>query len=41
MARVHLRAYPEVKILRRGGEVLDPIELRELGDVRGKTLLHL
>ena len=41
MARVHVRAYKEVQLLREGGEVLDEIELREIGDVRGKRLLHL
>jgi len=41
MARVHIGAYKEVELLRRGEEILDPVELRELGDVRGKTMLHL
>ena len=41
MARVHVRAYREVQLLREGSEVLDEIELREVGDVRGKRLLHL
>ncbi len=41
MARVHIRAYPEVYLLREGQEILDEIELREIGDVRGKRLLHL
>lgn len=41
MARVHIGAYKEVDLLRRGEEILDPVELRELGDVRGKTMLHL
>ena len=41
IAPVHLRAYKEVALLREGSEVLDEIELREVGDVRGKSLLHL
>lgn len=41
IAPVHLKAYKEVALLRDGAEVLDEIELREVGDVRGKTLLHL
>lgn len=38
---VHLKAYKEVAMLREGAEVLDEIELREVGDVEGKTMLHL
>ena len=41
MAPVHVRAYREVQLLREGSEVLDEIEIREVGDVRGKRLLHL
>ncbi len=41
IAPVHLKAYKEVALLREGREVLDEIELREIGDVRGKTMLHL
>ncbi|QAA75876.1 MAG: hypothetical protein BIP78_0108 [Candidatus Bipolaricaulis sibiricus] len=41
MAHVHVRAYREVDLLRTSQEVLDEIELREVGDVRGKRLLHL
>ncbi len=41
VAPVHVEAYEEVAILKAGGIVLDEIELREVGDVRGKTLLHL
>ena len=41
IAPVHLKAYKEVALLREGAEVLDEIELREIGDVRGKTMLHL
>jgi ubiquinone/menaquinone biosynthesis C-methylase UbiE len=41
VAPVHLKAYKEVQLLREGGTSLDEIELREIGDVRGKTLLHL
>ncbi len=41
LARVHLESYREVGMLRRGEEILDPVELRDVGDVRGKTLLHL
>jgi SAM-dependent methyltransferase len=41
LAPVHARAYKEVKLLRRGGTTLDEVELREVGDVGGKTLLHL
>jgi len=41
IAPVHLKAYREVAMLLEGDEVLDEIELREVGDVRGKTMLHL
>lgn len=41
LAPVHLKAYTEVQHLRDGGINLDPLELEELGDVGGKTLLHL
>lgn len=41
IAPVHLKAYREVALLREGMEVLDEIELREVGDVAGKSLLHL
>lgn len=41
IAPVHLKAYNEVALLRKGCEVLDEIELREIGDVSGKSLLHL
>lgn len=41
MAHVHVRAYPEVDLLRQGREILDATELHDIGDVRGKRLLHL
>ena len=41
VAPVHLKAYREVEFLRRGGEALDEIELRDVGGVRGKTLIHV
>jgi SAM-dependent methyltransferase len=41
IAPVHLKAYKEVALLRENKEVLDEIELREVGDVAGKSLLHL
>ena len=41
VAPVHVAAYQEVAMLRAGQSVLDPLELQEIGDVRGKTLLHL
>jgi SAM-dependent methyltransferase len=41
IAPVHARAYKEVSLLKRGGIALDEIELEEIGDVSGKTLLHL
>jgi len=41
LARVHVHAYKEVQLLRDGKEILDEIELCEVGDVRGKSLLHL
>jgi SAM-dependent methyltransferase len=41
IAPVHFKAYKEVDILRRGGISLDELELAEIGDVTGKTLLHL
>jgi len=41
LADVHLKAYQEVAMLRDGAEVLDEIELEDVGDVRGKSMLHL
>lgn len=41
VARVHFQAYTEVEILKQGGCALDEIELREIGEVQGKSLLHL
>jgi SAM-dependent methyltransferase len=41
LAPVHMAAYEEVRLLEDGEEVLDEIELAEVGDVRGKALLHL
>lgn len=41
MAEIHFSGYPELRMLRAGEEILDPLELAEIGDVRGKTLLHL
>lgn len=38
---IHIEAYEEVTILKAGGIALDEIELREIGDVTDKTLLHL
>jgi len=41
IAPVHFNAYREVEILRKGGIALDELELQEIGDVTGKSLLHL
>jgi len=41
VAPVHYKAYQEVEILRGGGSALEKIELDEIGEVSGKTLLHL
>ena len=41
LADVHLESYKEIVMLRAGDEVLDEIELRELGDVSGRSMLHL
>ena len=41
IAPVHLKVYNEVALLREGNEVLDEIELREVGNVHGKSMLHL
>jgi SAM-dependent methyltransferase len=41
IAPVHVRSYKSVDILKAGGIALDEIELREVGEVNGKTLLHL
>ena len=41
IAPIHLESYNEVALLREGLEVLDDIELREVGPVDGKSLLHL
>ena len=38
---IHLRTNKEVALLPDGAEVFDEIELGEVGDARGKTLLHL
>lgn len=42
MARIHA-ASPEYRLaeFRAGANVLKPIELREVGDVRGKSMLHM
>jgi SAM-dependent methyltransferase len=41
IAPVHFNAYREVDILRNGGIALDELEIRDIGDVKGKSLLHL
>ncbi|MBN1350486.1 class I SAM-dependent methyltransferase [candidate division KSB1 bacterium] len=41
IAPVHLNSYQSVKILKSGGVPLDEIQLGEVGEVAGKTLLHL
>jgi SAM-dependent methyltransferase len=41
LAPVHFKAYREVETLRAGDVSLDEIELADLGDVRGLSLLHL
>ena len=41
LAPIHLKAYKEVALLREGAEILDDIELREVGPVQGKSMLHL
>lgn len=41
LAPVHFKSYTEVATLRQGGICLDEIELADLGDVTGKSLLHL
>jgi len=41
IAPVHFRAYQDVEALRGGGSALDETELAEIGDVTGRTLLHL
>ena len=38
---IHVEAYEAVALLKAGGSALDEIELREVGDVTGKTMLHL
>ena len=40
LAHVHYRAY-DLKGLRDGGISLDEIQVKEVGDVRGKSMLHL
>ncbi|MBD3233842.1 MAG: SAM-dependent methyltransferase, partial [candidate division Zixibacteria bacterium] len=40
VAPVHLRSYELDKLL-NGGSVIDDIQRGELGDVTGKTMLHL
>jgi 2-polyprenyl-3-methyl-5-hydroxy-6-metoxy-1,4-benzoquinol methylase len=41
IAPIHMKSYQEVNMLKEGGIVLDEIELRDIGEVTGKTLLHL
>ena len=41
LAPIHVKSYKKVDILKEGDIVLDEIELREIGEVSGKTLLHL
>lgn len=41
LAPVHYRAYDNLKILRAGGNPLDDIQKKELGDISGKSVLHL
>ena len=41
LAHIHMGSYLEVGMLRRGEEILDPVELEEVGAVGGRTLLHL
>jgi SAM-dependent methyltransferase len=41
LAPVHYRAYDDIKRLRTGENPLDDIQKKELGDVRGKSVLHL
>lgn len=40
IAPVHLKSY-RIDELRQGGILLDKIQQKELGDIRGKSLLHL
>ena len=40
-ALIHETAYREIEMLRQGDEILDPLELDELGDVAGKRMLHI
>jgi SAM-dependent methyltransferase len=41
IAPIHVKSYQEVNMLKEGGIVLDEIELRDIREVTGKTLLHL
>lgn len=38
---VHIKSYKSIGKLRNGEQILDEIELQEIGDVKGKKLLHL
>ncbi len=40
VAPVHARAYDTAPLL-SGGHLLDPVQVRELGDLRGRRVLHL
>jgi SAM-dependent methyltransferase len=40
LAEVHIRSY-DLRPLTGGGHVLDPVQVEEVSDVRGKRLLHL
>ncbi len=41
VAPIHAKAYETVRILRAGGDGMRQLEIDEIGDVSGKTLLHL
>lgn len=38
---VHIKSYESIKMLREGVQTLDAIQLNEMGNVKGKSLLHL
>ncbi len=38
---IHIKSYGSIVRLREGRQILDEIELNEVGDVKGKCLLHL
>lgn len=37
----HIKTYQNIRLLKEGRQILDPIQLKDVGEVKGKSLLHL